>query len=39
LRAESIVIKSMLEVNLLRIGIDMVKNEHSALLTCFEVSS
>lgn len=37
-RAESIVIKNILEVNLIKIAIEMVKNEHSALQKCFEVS-
>ena len=31
LRAETIVIKNILEVNLIKIAVEMVKNEHSAL--------
>lgn len=38
-RASSIVIKNILEVNLLKIGIEMVKAEHTALQTCFEVQA
>jgi hypothetical protein len=38
LRAETIVIKNILEVNLIKIAIDMVRNEHSALQACFETS-
>ena len=36
-RASSIVIKNLLEVNLIKTGIEMVKSEHAALQTCFEV--
>ena len=39
LRAETIVIKQILDVNLIRIAIDMVRNEHSALQACFEASA
>lgn len=39
LRAEAIVIKNIFEVNLIKIAIDMVRNEHSALQSCFEVSA
>ena len=38
-RAESIVIKNLLEVNLLKIAINAVTNEHSALLAAFDATA
>jgi hypothetical protein len=38
-RAEAIIIKNILEVNLIKIAIEMVQNEHSALQKTFEVSA
>lgn len=39
LRAEISTIKNVLDVKLIRIGIEMVSNEHSALQVCFDVAA
>jgi hypothetical protein len=37
--AKQHVIRNLLEVYLLKIGIQMIKNEHAALQACFEASA